>query len=400
MPIKVTCSNCGGVLHAPDDSGGKRGRCPTCGNILPIPAAGEAPKASMSNIPDAGAKPAGRQQSFGEFALGSQVGPPPGFTPGTQEAPPIGGGGKPAPIPEPPRASDPFARKGAKAAPGSGTVIAWSRVRGGLFWVQFAAFLLMLPGLFLGGLAIAEHFAKKDLIPDSELSIVRVGLRQALPFFVVGGCLLLGYLLMTLGRLGTSNMPRRGQGKGLALLATFCSFGCFAAVLVFFFSHVALMIGQGQPDFLLFPKDEVQGKMQRIAFLGLLGFGIVGEFLFASVVGRIGASLDDGKSAARSTKYLGLLMLIVVGLFVSASLIPSTFLVGPKLAEAGTETTKDIVTPFWTSTVQPVLAQAGEYQALIAPGLVVLCSVLMFLLYVRLAGAPRAAISEMIRKTS
>src|SRR3954471_7812157 len=38
MPIKVTCPKCQGVLHAPDDAGGKRGKCPTCGTVLAIPA--------------------------------------------------------------------------------------------------------------------------------------------------------------------------------------------------------------------------------------------------------------------------------------------------------------------------------------------------------------------------
>ena len=73
MPIKVTCSNCGGVLHAPDDSGGKRGRCPTCGNVLPIPA--ESPKlppAAAESAPKTG----GRSPSFGDFNLGPQVSPP------------------------------------------------------------------------------------------------------------------------------------------------------------------------------------------------------------------------------------------------------------------------------------------------------------------------------------
>ena len=40
MPIKVTCPKCQGVLHAPDDAGGKRGKCPTCGTVLAIPAEG------------------------------------------------------------------------------------------------------------------------------------------------------------------------------------------------------------------------------------------------------------------------------------------------------------------------------------------------------------------------
>ncbi len=399
MPIKVTCSNCGGVLHAPDDSGGKRGRCPTCGNILPIPAAADVPKQSMGNLPDPAAKPAGRQQSFGEFALGSQVGPPPGYTPTTQEAP-LGSAEvrKSTTSPEAARPSDPFARK-EKPAPGSQSLIGWARVRSGLFWVQFAAFLLALPGLLLGGLAIAEYFAKKELVPNSELPIMNVGLRQGLPLMVVGGALLLGLLVMTLGRLGTSNMPRRGQGRGLALLSTFITFAAFAAVLAFVFSHVAYMIGGGKPDFLLFPKDEVQGKLQRLSFQSFIALVIAGEFLFASLIGRVGASLDDGKSAARSSKYLLLLTVIVFGLFFSASLIPTSFMVGETMAEASVDTNKEIVVPFWSSTVQPLFAQAGEYRALIVPGLLVLGSLLMFLLYVRLAGAPRAAIGEMIRKT-
>lgn len=36
-PIAITCPDCNDVLYAPGDSGGQLGRCPSCGNVLPIP---------------------------------------------------------------------------------------------------------------------------------------------------------------------------------------------------------------------------------------------------------------------------------------------------------------------------------------------------------------------------
>ena len=38
MPIEFSCSECGKTLRTPDDSGGKKGRCPDCGSIMLIPA--------------------------------------------------------------------------------------------------------------------------------------------------------------------------------------------------------------------------------------------------------------------------------------------------------------------------------------------------------------------------
>ena len=60
MPIKVTCPKCQGVLHAPDDAGGKRGKCPTCGTVLSIPAIGGGSPAPMAPAapPLAGPRPA------------------------------------------------------------------------------------------------------------------------------------------------------------------------------------------------------------------------------------------------------------------------------------------------------------------------------------------------------
>lgn len=50
MPIRVACPNCGNVLGAPDAAAGKKGKCPKCGTIIPIPA--PPPPAAAEDIPD------------------------------------------------------------------------------------------------------------------------------------------------------------------------------------------------------------------------------------------------------------------------------------------------------------------------------------------------------------
>lgn len=37
--MRITCSNCGKELNVPDSRAGKKGRCPGCKSILPIPKA-------------------------------------------------------------------------------------------------------------------------------------------------------------------------------------------------------------------------------------------------------------------------------------------------------------------------------------------------------------------------
>ena len=42
MPIKFECTECHKIVTAPDAAGGKRGKCPFCGNLVDIPAASTA----------------------------------------------------------------------------------------------------------------------------------------------------------------------------------------------------------------------------------------------------------------------------------------------------------------------------------------------------------------------
>jgi len=105
MPIKVTCTNCGGVLHAPDDAAGKRGRCPTCGTVLTI--AEDAPRVPAQSAvpPPAASGPLEAASRAVPYPLAPPTpAPRPGPGPGLTEAsvgipvPP-----RPAPEPEPHR---------------------------------------------------------------------------------------------------------------------------------------------------------------------------------------------------------------------------------------------------------------------------------------------------------
>ena len=71
-PIVVTCGNCSGVLHAPGDSGGQQGSCPTCGNVLRIPT--PSPVARVRMVIDLRSKP--RVDSVSHQQPPLQVEPP------------------------------------------------------------------------------------------------------------------------------------------------------------------------------------------------------------------------------------------------------------------------------------------------------------------------------------
>ena len=51
MPIEFQCQQCGKILRVGDETAGKQARCPECGMVQPIPAAGSAP-ATPPPIPD------------------------------------------------------------------------------------------------------------------------------------------------------------------------------------------------------------------------------------------------------------------------------------------------------------------------------------------------------------
>lgn len=450
MPIKVTCTNCGGVLHAPDDAGGKRGRCPTCGNILPIPAAGGG-SGGGAGLPEApSGAPGQRPPSFADFASGPQVGPPPGDAPRpatrasipyastTADTPPQRAA-RPAEPREPRRAADPFARKASFAGPATadesvstGAGKGWRRCRGGLWWVQAALLFLFIPVVLLPGYfvvnevmkALSTAAVKSDLIPFKDPGyLARPGLDSNAELWVAAGALpvVLALVCMLFGRLGTAGGPKRSAVGGPAILSALGTLVALCSLVAVVFPNVSNAVLGGDPlpagkllmDYV--PGDYL-GMIQRIALLVGIGATVVGEFWFASAVGRVGAALADGRTAARSTRYQMLLGLVAIGLIGTAAVAPSDNfgLWSPKydaptapgqfpdytgkrqvaenpIHKAGEET-NDFVAGQWEKNVSPQFGLAGVYQPVIAPAAFLLVGLVVWLLYVRMVGAARGAI--------
>lgn len=451
MPIKVTCTNCGGVLHAPDDAGGKRGRCPTCGNILPIPAA--AGSGGGPGLPDApSAAPGQRPPSFADFAMGPQVGPPPSgeapprpapraslpYASASADAPPQRAA-RPAEAREPRRAADPFARKASLAGPpageptAEGVVKGWQSCRGGLGWVQAANFLLLIPVVLLPAYYVANDVMKAmspgngDLIPYKNpgyLGMAGIDTAAELPLLAVGVPVVLAILLQLFGRFGVAGAPKRAAVGGPALLsalATLFVLGCAVAVA---FPNIQAVTSGGDPRLGgtgLTAANSYLGLAQRLGLFFGLGAVAVGEFWFASAVGRIGAALSDGRTGARSTRYQMLLGVVAVGLIGTAALAPaqnfglwSTKYQTPDDPNAPTpapgytdrakaadganpafqtgQETNDQVAELWEKHVSPLFAKAGAYQPVIPPAAFLLVGLVSWLLYVRMVGAARGAI--------
>jgi hypothetical protein len=400
MPIRVTCSSCGGVLHAPDDAGGKRGKCPTCGNILPIPAPTAASAGSFSQLPDPPApKGVTRQASFGDFAVGPDVGPPP--------AAPVIAAAQPAPrkAPEPKAAPAPAPTYKAPApAPmmtGSkpthvtdSEVRHWGKARSGLWMLGLANFFFFIPLVALPGMAIVEHFTKSPLLPDQQIDALGQDVRHAVPVLIVLVPVLLGLLFTLFGRLGLISSPKGSCTRGpfrLSLFGTLIAVCGFVAVI---FPDAVLLATGEKPIMQLFAMNTTEAIMQHLGlFLGVAAW-IVGEFWYSSGMGRIGANLSDGPTAARATKYQLVLGLVLFGWLGTAVLQPTEFGFGKTTASLGSETNSMIIKQNWNEYVSPQLAQLGEYQVILFPALVLVGGLVAVLMQARLIGAARNAIRE------
>ena len=79
MPIEFRCSGCNKLLRTPDESAGKKARCPDCGTIVDVPAAGTGETgtgATPSSESPSGA-PAPGANPFGPAVPGPNAPPPP-----------------------------------------------------------------------------------------------------------------------------------------------------------------------------------------------------------------------------------------------------------------------------------------------------------------------------------
>ncbi|OWK43936.1 hypothetical protein [Fimbriiglobus ruber] len=438
MPIKVTCPKCQGVLHAPDDAGGKRGKCPTCGTVLAIPA--DAPQ-EQAHAPGSGLsfghhggipqdRPSAdalfRSQHSGghsgdgvpEVSQSSVLPPPPDLRKssfGVKPAPDARRGSsvvgsQPSFGPQEPRKhSDPFAKPG---RPPEGDVAqdarAWRRARRGLWWVRFALFLFLLPVLGLVGIAVAGHFGTK--IPSHNpgyANIVDLPADVEIRTAVVTVPVLLGSLAMILGRFGVANAPRSSFGSGLALASAVATLLAVLGLIAFLFPVGGQVATGFVPRVLFAPDDfnehvlkkasvsdavrefptvfnralilddETTGKIQRAGLIVVLTCWPLAELWFVVALGRMGASLRDRPLAGRGSRFL--VFAGLVGAIFAATLLVAAMYPVP-IRSAANEY-------FW-----PTLNKLGEHKTLIGPGLFAFAGLVVWFWYARLVGGGRRAI--------
>jgi len=410
MPIKVTCSNCGGVLHAPDDAGGKRGRCPTCGNVLPIPAANAA-----STLPTAPADDGGnRPPSFGDFAMGgSTVAPRPAARPAPATVPPppaarAAAGNFPetaprkaATLPPPPAKPSRNEDRKEKKSPAwnsdeasEGLIRAWKRARGGLWWMRCAIFFLTIALVSLPTLTIAKQFAGpfSFIKPDGFLKMNGLSGEAELIAAIFAIPALLGVACLLFGRLGFARVPRRSYSRGVALLSALATMGIFAGVIALIFPPVVLLIQEGQVILKMFDLLGYEGLIQRVGIAMIVAGIIAGEVWFSSAIGRVGTALQSDRTAARATRYqfvMGLMLLIV--LIIGAVNLSTPF--DKTTTEPMTDLNK-MVSAEWSKNVQTQWDKVGEYKPVVLNGVAILGVLILGFGYMRMVGAARGAIRE------
>lgn len=424
MPIKVTCSNCGGVLHAPDDAAGKKGRCPTCGTVLTIPSEADVPSptpmtAPISTPPRPVPEPPTPGSAFGPrppvapygLAPASEVARSPsvgsslagGPAPNRLGPPPAAVGSK---LPPDPRrySTDPYTGTNAVPAPRRTLADAdrWRRVAGGLRWVQWAAVFAFLGLIGVAGLPIAEAYGVT--LPDRTPGYLGMPDLSSATEIRLGAALVplaLGVLLLAFGRMGVSAAPAGSFAGGPAKAAGFATLILLAAVTAVS-AMTALGMKEGytptwrtKPSDInlqakagtlingaLIHSDELPGVVQRFGLVTALTFGLMAEVWYVAALGRMGASLQNRRATGRVSRFLLLVGLVVIGAALAAT-----------AAELyGTGWVQENVLARWEALEPPQrVATSG--------GAVLLAGFVFLLIYIRLAGGVRGAIREYLDST-
>lgn len=420
MPIKVTCSSCGGVLHAPDDAAGKKGRCPTCGTVLTIPADEPIPAPPMSSgaapLPPRPAPPPadapvpsgfGPRPPAGGYGLAPDPAPrPPGTGSSLAGGPPAPGrlGPPPAAVgsklpPDPRRySSDPFVSGSPAAAARRAVADAdrWRRVHGGLGWVRAAAVFGFLAVVGFAALPVAQAYGVP--VPDQTPGYLQqpdissaVEIRAAATL----GPLALALLCLAFGRMGVSAAPAGSFAGGPAKAAGFATLILLAAITAVG-AMTALGLKEGfTPKWTHKPGDgwyaqaaevlrgslmspaDVPGQVQRFGLAAAVGFGLMAEVWFFATLGRIAAALQSRTAAGRVNRFLllaGLAVIAKLGAFVA-------------LEVYGFDWLEQHVLSHWRGL-------DGKLQLATSAGAAAVAALVFAVLYMRAVGGVRGAIRE------
>ncbi|QEL17983.1 hypothetical protein [Limnoglobus roseus] len=372
MPIKVTCSQCGGILHAPDDSAGKRGRCPTCGTVLtisgetvpppsqfgsPVPATNP-PRSTPPASNPWGSLPGGPEEKYSAapvgpaaakptYELAKESPPRPAPLPSPEPIPPSHGSRVP-PDPRKYSVADPFAKPGRPKDEQAVTNRKWRRVRSGLGWLRVGVFFLLLSVVGYAVVPVLQTF--NVTLPNESPGFLKIeGYSQTeeIRLFASVGPLVLGLLLFIIGRMGVSAAPAASHARGPAAfssLATVIAFGGFLACAAI--TGLAMKDGKVIPQFtpdlskpspsaklsakatewaehLFLLVDEPTGQIQGFGAVAFVAFWLLAEVWFVAALGRMAASLHSPKAAGRVNRFVilvGVLMVVKVLVLVATQI--------------------------------------------------------------------------------
>ena len=389
MPIKVTCPKCQGVLHAPDDAGGKRGKCPTCGTVLAIPAAAEADGPAPQPFTDTPVRSPGLGRPGMGSSLGSEDGRRSSF--GLQPDAPLDVNprssasrlppsfGAPADARPP---ADPFTKKADRPAAESrvtpaGEARAYAMGRAGLWWAGLAYPLFLVAVVAFGGLPLLPKFGVQLPAQDPGY-LQQKGLSAAteVGLAAVGGPAALGLLLLTLGRFGASRVPRSSGAKTTLVLAAMATLITACGLIAVVVPSGMAAAGGLKPGELLLA-DEPSGIAQRAGLAVAAVFAPLAEILFLVGLGRLAAGLHDGRFSARVTRYyfLAALIYVVVGL--------ASYAVHYYPADAARVV---------KGAADQVLGPLGANRQYAPTAAILVCALSAWLVYTRLHAAARAAV--------
>jgi len=395
MPIKVTCPKCQGVLHAPDDAGGKKGKCPTCGTVLAIPAPGGPasfggggmipPEPEDSLAPTPFKAPSMTRAVPDETRRSTFNSPPTPLPPTGPDARPFrasGSGFGGSTLADGRKPGEPYTKPG-RGAPQVGTnlepkVRSWRRSRSGLWWCLLGYLFFFVALVAYAGLEIAQQNGVR--LPSAKPGFLKVdtmGQDEEIRLAAVVIPVALGLLTMTLGRLGAGSAPDTSFARGILKASAFCTFvtllGLIAAAVM-----TGGVIANGLAPTLILP-DEPTGMIQRGGLAIAAVFAPLAELLFIVGLGRLGSGLQNTRLSGRGTRFLLLIsfVYVVAGLWSYA------------VSVYGSEIRSAI-----NDKVTPNIDKLGDKQTLIVPVIAIVGALLVYVIYVRLLGAARLAIRD------
>ncbi|HUR52917.1 MAG TPA: hypothetical protein VMZ71_02215 [Gemmataceae bacterium] len=243
MPITLSCPSCAKRFRARDESAGKRVKCPYCQAAIVVNADGSsaAPPAdpgplAAPRFPPGPARPAApvTPGDWSDDLPGSPTAGPKSAPIPLAPPPPLRGAStasRPAARPAPAKPTSRTGKLGDAAesrepkSPAKLVLPAWKKTKAGLFWVLFGLVFLALPGFVefgklvyertVGDLPSGEGWIKIDGAVNAGSGTITLSKRQEIDILAYGGPILIGGLMLTLGRLAAGAAPRASGAKGL-----------------------------------------------------------------------------------------------------------------------------------------------------------------------------------------